>query len=95
MKTRHDMSVKVLHEVVLATSKLSETRQLEDRLHGFVNSKGNRLVLDQIIIDWTPDHEDYGLDLAICHPCVRSYLPRAKDEDLAAAEQRGGGKMKK
>ena len=52
-------------------------------------------MLDQVIADWTPDHEDCGLDLAICHPCVRTYLPKAKDQDLAAAEQRGGSKRNK
>ena len=77
MKTRHELVVKAFHEMVLATGKHSETRGLEQTLSGFSNSKGNRLVLDQMIWDWNAGHEDIGLDFAVCHPCARTYKTAA------------------
>jgi len=81
--------------MVQVTSRHSQTKDLEDHLHGFTGPKGNRLVLDQVITGWTEDREDLALDYAICHPCARSYLPAAKDDDLGAARIRGGIKKGK
>ena len=95
LTTRHELIVKCFHEMVQATSRHSQTKDLEDTLHGYTGPKGNRLVLDQTIAGWTEDREDLALDYAICHPCARSYLPASKDDDLGAARIRGGIKKGK
>ena len=63
LSTRHELVVKAFHEMVLATGKHSATRQLEQVLAGFSGPKGNRLVLDQLINNWTSGHKDVGIDL--------------------------------
>ena len=95
LDTRHELIVKAFHEMVQVTGRHSQTKDLEDVLHGFVNHKGNRLVLDQTISGWTDDREDLGVDYAVCCPCAPSYLPASKDDDLGAASKRGGGKTGK
>ena len=95
LTTRHELLVKAFHEMVQATSRHSQTKDLEDHLHGFTGPKGNRLVLDQVVAGWTDDREDLALDYAVCHPCAASYLPAAKDDDLGAAGIRGGIKKGK
>ena len=94
LQTRHELIVKAFHEMVQATSKHSQTKQLEQTLHGFTGPKGSALVLDQTMSDWTDDHRDIGLDYAICHPCATTYLSTSVDTDLGAADQRGGQKTR-
>ena len=97
LQTRHDLIVTSLHEMVKASGKHSSKDGLEDVLPGFSNSKGNRLVLDQLITDWTTDREDVGIDVAVCHPCAssESYVGIAKNTDLGAADKWCGFKDNK
>jgi len=95
LSTRHELVVKAFHEMVLATGKHSATRQLEQVLAGFSGLKGNRLVLDQLVNDWTSSHEDIGIDFAVCHPCAPAYRSAAAANDLAAAGIRENGKDQK
>ena len=55
--------MKAFHEMVQATSKHSQTKQLEQTLHGFTGPKGSALVLDQTTSDWTDDHRDQSEDV--------------------------------
>ena len=88
LRTRHEMVLRGFHEMCSATGKLSEIRGLEDKLHGFTGPKGHKLVLDQTIADWQPDHADVAMDFAICHPCAPTYCAAASSTNLAAADRR-------
>ena len=59
LTTRHELLVKAFHEMVQATSRHSQTKDLEDHLHGFTGPKGNRLVLDQVVTGAAKD-DDLG-----------------------------------
>ena len=81
--------------MVRATGRHSQITQLEEHLAGYHNSRGDRLVLDHVLHDWTPTREDLACDYAICHPCAALYLPTAKDTDLGAATKRAADKVTK
>ena len=95
LKTRHEIIVKASHEMVSATSRHSATRGLENVLEGYSNSRGNRLVLDQLVKAFSRDGADHGFDYAVCHPCSSSYLSSAKDSPLGAAKKRAEQKVNK